>query len=355
MNMSIMRIIDANLNRIMEGLRVLEDIARFSLNDENLGQLFKTIRHNVSAEAGNLGTALIQYRDVEKDYGADSIETGNKADLTSLISANARRAEEGLRVLEECAKVKGMAKINSSIFKAARFNLYDIERQLTARILRINKRARISGLYAVVDAQYLKGLDPISAIQSIIEGGAKLIQFRDKTSIRGNMLKLASKLRKICKDNDVMFIINDHLDLAMATAADGLHLGQHDLPLSLARRYLPIDTIIGCSVETLRQAQKAKQNGADYVAAAAIFKTSTKIDARVVGLELIKEIDRTIDIPIVAIGGINKNNIVKVLKAGADSVAVVSALLESRNIQNTTRELIAQIDGVKSNIPVIQS
>ena len=348
-----MRIIDANLNRILEGIRVLEDIARFSLNDENLGQHLKTIRHKVSAETGNLGTALMQYRDVEKDYGADSIETRNKTDLTSLISANARRAEEGLRVLEECAKVKGMERINFSIFKEARFNLYDIERQLTARILRIVKMSRISGLYAVVDAQYFKGRDPVRVTQSIIEGGAKLIQFRDKTSEKVNILKLAKKLRKICTHNDVMFIVNDHLDVAMATAADGLHLGQHDLPLSLARRYLPIDTIIGCSVETLRQAQKARRDGADYVAAGAIFKTSTKIDARVVGLELIKDINRTIDIPIVAIGGINKTNMAKVLKAGADSVAVVSALLASRNIRNITRELIAKFDEVKNNLPVI--
>src|SRR4030042_6146908 len=189
MNISIMRIIDANLNRILEGIRVLEDIARFSLNDENLGQHLKTIRHKVSAETGNLGTALIQYRDVEKDYGADSIETRNKADLTSLISANARRAEEGLRVLEECAKVKGMERINFSIFKEARFNLYDIESQLTARILRIVKMSRISGLYAVVDAQYFKGRDPVRVTQRIIEGGAKLIQFRDKTSEKVNILK----------------------------------------------------------------------------------------------------------------------------------------------------------------------
>jgi thiamine-phosphate pyrophosphorylase len=353
MNMSIMRIIDANVNRILEGLRVLEDIARFSLNDEDIGQHFRTIRHKISIETCNLGTAPMQYRDVEKDYGADSIESRNKTNLTSLISANARRAEEGLRVLEECAKVNGLQRINPSIFKQERFNLYNIERQLTARVLRINKQSRINGLYAVVDAQYFKGLDLIKVTQSIIEGGAKLIQFRDKIGTTGNILKLASKLRKICADNDVMFIVNDHLDVTMATGADGLHLGQQDLPLSVARRYLPIDSIIGCSVETLRQAEKAKRNGADYVAAGVIFKTSTKVDAKVVGLKLIKEIDKTIDIPIVAIGGINKNNMAKVLKAGADSVAVVSALLKGRNIRNTTRELIAKIDDVRDNMPVI--
>jgi thiamine-phosphate pyrophosphorylase len=348
-----LRIIDANLNRSSEGLRVLEDIARFLINDVELRQRLRTLRHDLSQETKPLSVRLLSQRDSEHDVGQPissteeelAVETTSLRGLLDLVTANAKRVEESLRVVEELAKSPELSSmLNSARFAQARFDLYTLERDLISRISRRDKMERVVGLYVILDRQFLVGRNELEVAGQIIEGGARIIQLRDKQSKKRELLPVAQKLRELCSQADVLFIINDCLDLAMAVDADGVHVGQEDLPLPVIRRELPIDKIVGCSVTTLPQATKARAEGIDYIAVGSIFPTATKDGATVVGVNMLKELKRTVSTPLVAIGGINQNNIGEVVSAGAYAVAVISAVLGEKDIKGAVQKLIAKMD-----------
>ena len=350
-----LRIIDANLNRSSEGLRVLEDVARFLLNDAELCQRLRTLRHEMARETKALRVGLLSQRNAEYDVGhlyhiprrekKLNVEKTSLQGLLDLVTANAKRVEESLRVIEELAKLPEMnSKLNSASFEQTRFTLYTLERDLISRISRRDKIKGISGLYVILDRQFLLGRDEVDVARQIIEGGARVIQLRGKQSKKGELLIVAQKLREFCRQTGTQFIINDYLDLAMAVNADGLHVGQEDLPLSVIRRELPIDRIVGCSVKTLSQAKKAQTEGADYIAVGSIFPTTTKREATVVGVDMLKELKRTVSTPIVAIGGINQNNVDEVVAAGADAIAVISAVLGGKDVKGAVQKLVTRID-----------
>jgi thiamine-phosphate pyrophosphorylase len=349
----LLRMIDANLNRSSEGLRVLEDVARFILNDAELSQRLKTLRHDLAQETKSLSVGLLSQRDSEHDVGRPYLlrdkelimEATSLPGLLDLVTANAKRVEESLRVVEELAKLPEISSmLNSASFEQTRFALYTLERDLISRISRQDKIERMAGLYVILDRQFLAGRDELDIAGQIIEGGARVIQLRDKQSKKGELLLVAQKLKELCSQADVLFIINDYPDLAMAVDADGLHIGQGDLPLPVIRRELSIDKIIGCSVTTLSQATKAQNEGADYIAVGSIFPTTTKKGATVVGVDILKELKRIVSAPLVAIGGIDQNNVGEVVAAGADAVAVISAVLGEKDVRGAVQELVAKMD-----------
>ena len=353
-----LRMIDANLNRSSEGLRVLEDVARFLLNDAELSQRLRTLRHDLAQETESVNIGLLSQRDSEHDVGSPyriplrekeiNMKTTSLQGLLDLVTANAKRVEESLRVVEELAKLPELsAMLNSASFEQTRFALYTLERDLISRISRRDKIERIAGLYVILDRQFLVGRDELDIARQIIEGGARVIQLRDKQSKRGELLLVAQKLRELCSQSDVLFIINDYLDLAIVVDADGLHIGQEDLPLPVVRRELPIDKIVGCSVTTLSQATKAQAEGADYIAVGSIFPTTTKREATVVGVDILKELKRTVSTSLVAIGGINQNNVDEVVAAGADAVAVISAVLGEKDVKGAVQKLVVKMDLAK--------
>ncbi|GAH84117.1 unnamed protein product, partial [marine sediment metagenome] len=157
--------------------------------------------------------------------------------------------------------------LDSEKFKQARFSLYTIERTLLSKLLRQDKIKGIPGLYVIIDTQALKGRSHIEVASQAIRGGAKTVQLRDKLQSKKELLPIAQQLRNLCTEHNVLFIMNDYLDLALASGADGLHLGQNDLPIKVARKLLPIDKILGCSTTTVDQAITAESEGADYIAA----------------------------------------------------------------------------------------
>ena len=335
----VMRLLDANLNRAREGLRVLEDIGRFVLNDRALTAELRQLRLQlVVGTPGEVG--LLSARDVEGDVGAGR-PGGGREGLASLVLANARRAQEALRVLEEGASLEGW---DPSPFQKARLALYDLEKRLLGRLLRKDKTERVAGLYIVLDRGFLKGRDEVEAARAAIKGGARLLQLRDRAGEKGPMLAVATKLRELCAREGVLFIINDHLDLALATGADGLHLGQKDLPLKEARRLLPIDSLLGLSCHSLEEAKWAEEAGADYIALGSIFPTTSKEKAVVIGVETLARARKAVSLPIVAIGGINQENVAQVLQAGARAVAVISAVLGPADIEAAARGLVARME-----------
>ena len=345
-----LRIVDANLNRIGEGLRLLEDLARLLLNDTALTQQLKTMRHEVLKSDLSFNQQLLQARNSEGDVGisieADGEEKHRELPLT--VVANAKRVQESLRTLEELAKIPGTTpRLDSERLKQARFALYTIERNLLSKLLRQDKTKRLAGLYAIIDMQALKERSHIEIARQIIRGGARTIQLRDKRLSKSELLPIAQQLKNLCVKHNVLFIVNDYLDLAIATDADGLHLGQHDLPTKVARKILPIDKILGCSTTSVEQAEAAEAEGADYIAVGSIYPTSSKETAKVVGLERLRQIRQAVTSPLVAIGGINKDNAGEVMAAGAYSVAVISAILQAESPEEAARQIASKLETQK--------
>jgi thiamine-phosphate pyrophosphorylase len=343
------RIIDANLNRAGEGLHLLEEIARMMLNDAKLTQQLKAIRHEILRGDLAFNQQLIQSRDAESDVGFD-IEVGEdkQRELPVTVVANARRVQEALRILEEMAKLPGTRpELDAEKFKQARFALYTIEQQLLSKMLRQDKSAKIAGLYAIIDSQFLGNRPHLKVAQELIKGGASVIQLRDKSTPKAALLPIAQELKKLCAEKGVLFIVNDHLDIALACAADGLHLGQGDLPVSVTRKLLPMDMMLGCSVNTVEQAKKAEADGADYVAVGSMYPTSSKEKPVVVGVGRLKEVRGVVSLPLVAIGGIKKDNANEVAANGADAVAVISAIMGAKDIAEAARRIINSFEAGK--------
>jgi thiamine-phosphate pyrophosphorylase len=339
-----LRIIDANCNRIGEGLRFLEDVARFLLNDAVLSRQLKIMRHSLIKSLSKFGTALLSERNSETDVGAKT-EISYQQDLLSLVTANAKRVEEALRVIEELSKLPDLSKtLLAKDFEQARFDLYKLERELISRSSRQEKIKHLTGLYVIIDTQILGPKSEVNAARKAIRGGAKVIQLRDKQHGKGELLTIAQKLRDLCRKSKTLFIVNDYLDIAIAAEADGIHIGQDDFPLSVVQKELPIDKIIGISTNTLSQAKKVEAEGADYVAVGSIFPSPTKAKATVVGLERLRQVKQAISIPVVAIGGISKENIGEVMSSGADSAAVISAVLAQKDMESATRQLVKEIE-----------
>jgi thiamine-phosphate pyrophosphorylase len=342
-----LRIIDANFNRIGEGLRVLEEFARLSLNDVELTGQLKDLRHKILHIDNKLQQRLIGARNAVGDVGAglEAEEEEKKGrDPGDTIIANARRVQESLRVLEEIAKEPGVG-LESKGYKKARFSLYTIEKELLSKMLRQDKIKRLTGLYVINDMEFLRGRSYIDVAGEAIRGGAKVIQLRDKKDSMRDFYAIAVPLKNLCSENNVLFIVNDSLEIALAADADGLHIGRDDLPVAEARRILPIDKILGASARTVDEARAAQAAGADYLGVGAMYATVTKAGAAVVGPGRIKEIKKSVNLPVVAIGGINKDNIGGVMKAGADAAAVISAVMEAADIEKATRQLVEIIKG----------
>jgi len=342
----VLRLIDANIDRLGEGLRVLEDVARFLLNDAALCRRLKTLRHKLVRDVQPLEQELLSARRVAEDVGAPAkLPAGTEhQDLVALVTANSRRVQESIRVLEEFARLSS-APIGAKPAKLQRFRfeVYELEQELVSKLLRHDKLSRLSGLYLVLDTQALKGRDAVEVAARAIRGGAKVIQLRDKQLMRGEVLEIARRLKEICAEKGVLFIVNDYLDIALAAGADGLHLGQEDLPLAEARRLLPIDSLIGCSATSLSQAVRAQAGGADYVAVGSIYPTLSKEKFKLVGLETLRRVRSRVSLPLIAIGGIDHTNVKEVMKAGATGVAVISAVMGADDVEEATRRLAARL------------
>lgn len=342
----ILRIIDANLNRAGEGLRVLEEFARMSLNDTGLTQRLKNLRHELLVTDTHFHERLVQARDSESDIGIDmkAAGQGEQTDPQSIIVANARRAQESLRVLEETARAYDTG-IDTGKYGKARFELYTVEKELLSAMLREDKLRRLRGLYVIVDTEALRGRDHVESTALVIEAGVKVIQLRDKEHKKAKLIDIAQEMGKLCRENGVLFIVNDYIDVALAADADGLHLGEEDLPAVVARGLLPRDKILGCSVRTIEKARSAIAEGADHLGVGGMFPTTSKEDNEVIGTAGLRAIREAVDVPLVAIGGINKDNMSSVLEAGADAVAVISAVLGAGDIEIATRQLLKVIEG----------
>lgn len=192
-------------------------------------------------------------------------------------------------------------------------------------------------LYLVTDRDVLKGRDLCKSVEEAILGGVTLVQLREKNISTLEFYNIAISLKKITDKYNIPLIINDRLDIALAVDAAGVHIGQSDIPGEIARKLLGKDKILGISASTLNEAIKAQMDGADYIGVGAIFQTSTKNDADSVSINDLKVIKEKVSIPVVAIGGINKENIKLLKDTNINGVAVVSAILGKENIKEEAK------------------
>jgi thiamine-phosphate pyrophosphorylase len=201
-----------------------------------------------------------------------------------------------------------------------------------------------SPLYVILDREAARGRDMRWLLDAVLEGGCRIVQLREKRMSLADLYPLATALAERCRRTDALFIVNDRADLALAVGADGLHVGQEDLPAAAARRLLP-DRILGVSTHGVEQARQALADRADYVAVGSIFPTGTKAEFQLVGPDLVRRLRPEIPVPLVGIGGITLDNAQDVIAAGADAVAVISAVCAAPDPEAATRRLMERLTG----------
>ena len=196
-------------------------------------------------------------------------------------------------------------------------------------------------LYLVTDPVLCGSRGVEETCRLALESGVGALQLRDKNASTRELIRMAVILNNLCIRHDALFIVNDRIDVAMASGADGVHLGQDDMPVFLARRFLGPEAVIGASARSSKEAALAYEEGADYIAANLIFPTDTKTDlGEPLGLKAVGELKKASPLPLVAIGGINPTNADIVRKAGADGIAVVSAIMAAENVQQAVARLL---------------
>jgi thiamine-phosphate pyrophosphorylase len=203
--------------------------------------------------------------------------------------------------------------------------------------LKVDKSSLL--LYAVTDRTWLKGRPLTEAVEEALQAGVTFLQLREKELNYHSFFKLAKEIKTISDRYNIPLVINDNVEIAVACAADGVHVGQKDMEAKEVRKIIGSDKILGVSVETVRQAIKAEQNGADYLGVGAVFSTSTKFEADVVSSETIQEICHAVSIPVVAIGGIKEDNVMQLAGTGIAGIAVVSAIFAQDDIAAAVKKL----------------
>lgn len=357
--MSILRLIDANANRAREGLRVVEDYARFVLDDEPLCAEIKSIRHLLADALGGAGGILAHaliHRDVTGDVGV-AVKTHTelaRQDLAHVVTAAAKRVGEALRSLEEYLKIDHPHA--SRHIEAARYRFYTLEQRIALTLRPSFDKLQTARLYVLITESACK-LPWFQVARAAVTGtesgapaaagggeaggaagGADILQLREKDLESAELLRRARELAKLCRDYGVLLIINDRPDIALLADADGVHVGQGDLPPLEARRIVGPGKIVGVSTHHLAHAHQARLDGADYIGAGPTFRSPTKPRDIDPGLPYLRQL-AAFPLPAFAIAGITHANLPQVLATGVHRVAVTAAITQSHDPAKATREL----------------
>jgi thiamine-phosphate pyrophosphorylase len=334
MERAILRILDANLDRAREGLRVIEEWCRFGLERRDLTATCKDLRQQL----GQLHTADIRAaRDTPGDPGTHLThpQEAQREAIAQVLLANCARVQESLRVLEEYGKVERPALAAAA--KQIRYQVYTLESAMTQK----PKMAQLrdARLYLVTSPEP----NLIHVVEAALNGGLRLVQYRDKTADNATRYDRATKLKFLCHQYGAVFIINDHIDLALAVDADGVHLGQQDYPIAVARRLLGPEKIIGRSTTNPTELQRAIAEQADYIGVGPVYETPTKPGKSASGYEYIAYAAAHAPMPWYAIGGVDATNLQDVIGAGAMRASVVRAIMQATDPKAVTQQLVAQL------------
>ena len=329
--MAMDRILDANGNRAAEGLRVLEELARFLLEDQASATGLKELRHQLRTW---LPTRLLASRNAAGDIGT-GITTSDeyiRTHVSALVRANAARVAEAFRALEEWAK---LGHGSAQVIEQCRYQLYDIERDLITK-LPIH-RLWNEKVYALVDTGCTD--DPLACASRLVAAGVGIIQLRAKELNERSYATLAKKIQRAVYEAGGLFIVNDHVAVAAAIAADGIHVGQDDLSVDDVRRVVGPLMLIGLSTHTPEQINAARDSGADYIGLGPMFMTQTKAHEPVRGPELLSALGSDYPLPSYAIGGLTVERVTTLAPRIPHGVAIAGALCRSDNPTLTNTQL----------------
>jgi thiamine-phosphate pyrophosphorylase len=333
-----LRIVDAAANRAREALRVLEDHARFILDDALLSRMCKELRHDLAAALADVPN-LLASRDTLHDVGVSispprEMERGS---LAAVLSANAKRLQEALRSLEEFGKLLGVGEA----IERLRYRSYTLEKAL---LLGHDARQQLASahLYALVSTDACR-TSLVGTIRELAEGGVDVVQLREKSLDDRDLLELARSVRELTRRLGVLFVLNDRPDLAVLCEADGVHLGQTDLSVKDARRIVGPKMLIGVSTHDLTQVRQAVLDGASYIGVGPTFASKTKTFENFAGLDFIREVAAETSLPAFVIGGITLDNLPEALDAGATRVAVSHALCAADDPKQTAAKFRAAL------------
>ncbi|MBF2051035.1 MAG: thiamine phosphate synthase [Elainella sp. C42_A2020_010] len=336
---TVLRILDANLDRAREGLRIIEEWCRFGLNQAQFTEECKQLRQ----ELGQWHREEIRSaRDTPNDPGTELTHPNEqqRANITELLRSNFCRTQEALRVLEEYGKL--YSEPMATACKQMRYRVYTLESNLTGH--QRHQKLKQSYLYLVTSP-----VDNLLAVvEAALQGGLTLVQYRDKTADDLTRISTATQLRQLCHRYNALFIINDRVDLALAVEADGVHLGQTDVPIALARQLLGSQRIIGRSTTNPEEMRRAIEEGADYIGVGPVYETPTKAGRAAAGLEYVRYAAKHATVPWFAIGGINAENLADVLSTGAERIAVVRAIMEAEQPTLMTQFFVSQMQRVQT-------
>jgi thiamine-phosphate pyrophosphorylase len=334
------RAIDANLNRAGEGLRTVEEFARFGENDLGLATELKALRHR-SAEASRAFPIdqLLAARDTPGDVGttaSGAVQT-QRADVRDAAVANLKRVQQAFRAIEEFAKV--VLPDAAPAFERLRYDSYSVEQRLVDPAGR-RKRLSDARLYLLLD---IRGdLERVRRLaEETLTGGVDAIQLRDKSATDRELLHAGEIVREATRAAGALFIVNDRVDLALALDADGVHVGQDELPVGVVRALLGPARLIGLSTHNVEQALAGERDSADYLGVGPTYPSRTKPFADFPGLPFVRDVARQTAIPWFAIGGIDQANVQNVVDAGAARVAVSGALIQADSPGSAARALKA--------------
>ncbi len=337
-DLRIYQIIDANLDRAREGLRVLEDWARFGLGKEKYVEKIKNFRQILGKNHLEVYKQSRNYIE-DKCKGLTHQEQFNRKTSKQIISSNSARVQEALRVIEEFSRMQNheLSKIASEI----RYEIYAIEIDLLSysKFKNSEKILKENDLYVITDQKE----NLLEIIEEILIAGVKIIQHRFKKGTDQNHLQEAIQIKNLCKRYNSLFIVNDRIDIALASNADGIHLGQDDLDLKTARKLLGYSKIIGISANNAIDISNALKEGCDYIGIGPVFETTTKKDKEPLGIENIKILTKDLNIPWFAIGGIKSNNIANLKKNGFKKVAIVSELMNSEDPKEDAMMILKEL------------
>lgn len=340
-----LNIIDANLDRAKEGLRVCEDITRFVLEHKPLMNALKDQRHacTKALKDSKLSTTqLLSARKKRTDVGQYTFSKGEKSRKSEedLLAANFSRVQESFRVLEELFKKTNP--FTAFQFKQLRFKNYELQNSVMLSFERNKKIKKFeqAKLYAVLTLEKESPNTYLKITKKLLSAGVKIIQLRPKTLSDKTFLKTAKKLRAIT-ENKALFIIDNRPDLAVLCNADGVHIGQNDLSVKECRSIIGFDKLIGKSTHSKKQILSTLKESPDYSSVGPIFETKS-VPYKTAGLGIISSAKKQ-KIPFVAIGGIDESNVKKVIQKGAERVAVITALTKSKNPTKTAKKLMSLI------------
>lgn len=336
----IWRILDANFNRAAEGLRVIEDFLRFANNNRGLAEQYKQLRHALNALREPHASMLLAQRDTLHDVGVDvsTEQELTRRDPQHVAFASQARVEQALRCIEEYMKTLTVSLAGGNTTpEALRYRLYTLGRAWQ-NPLASPQKLDSRQLYALIDD--CGGWPQLTeCAAAAIRGGVSMLQWRAKKLTDREVLHGARLLRTVTRDLDCLFIINDRPDIALLADADGVHVGQEELPVHEARRVLGPDRIVGVSTHSLEQARQAVLDGADYIGCGPVFPSQTKTFATHAGIPLLEAVAADLALPAFAIGGITAARLPEIISAGFHRVAVSYAVFGEGTPEASARVL----------------